>query len=109
MNEHYIKLVGYVATFFTIISLAPQAYKLYLTDHTFGLSIYTFILIFLYSFFWLIYGLYSNDKPLIIAQLFLILFSTYIVYKITIRNIALTNDYNVFNKDIEYIKSLKWL
>jgi len=109
MNEHYIKLVGYVATFFTIISLAPQAYKLYLTDHTFGLSIYTFILIFLYSFFWLIYGLYSNDKPLIIAQLFLILFSTYIVYKISMGSISLGNDNNIFHADYEYIKSLKWL
>ena len=109
MNTHYIKLVGYLATFFTIISLAPQAYKLYLTDHTFGLSIYTFILIFLYSFFWLIYGIYSYDKPLILAQVFLIIFSTFIIYKITISNIALTNDYNIFHKDLEYIKSLKWL
>ena len=29
MNKNHIKLIGYLATFFAIISLAPQAYKLF--------------------------------------------------------------------------------
>jgi uncharacterized protein with PQ loop repeat len=109
MNTNYIKLIGYLATFFAIISLAPQAYKLYLAEYTADLSLLTFILIFLYSFSWGIYGLYNNDIPLIISQISLMLFSSYIVYKIIISNTSLTKDYEIFHKDIEYIKSLKWL
>ena len=109
MNQYYIKLVGYLATFFTIISLAPQAYKLYLSEHSDDLSLLTFILIFLYSFSWAIYGFYSNDTPLIISQISLMFFSSYIVYKIIKHNITFEKDIEILDKDIDYIKSLRWL
>ena len=110
MNTNYIKLIGYLATFFAIISLAPQAYKLYLAEYTADLSLLTFILIFLYSFCWTIYGFYNNDLPLIISQISLMIFSSYIVYKFIISNISLSYDFKMVHKyDDDYIKSLKWL
>ena len=109
MNTNYIKLIGYLATFFAIISLAPQAYKLYLAEHSDDLSLLTFILIFLYSFSWAIYGFYSNDTPLIISQISLMIFSSYIVYKIIANNTSIKKDEEILEKDITYIKSLKWL
>jgi len=109
MNINHIKLIGYLATFFAIISLAPQAYKLYLAEYTVDLSLLTYILIFLYSLSWGIYGLYNNDKPLIISQISLMFFSSYIVYKIIIGNISLTYYYDILNKNVDYIESLKWL
>ena len=109
MNKNYIKLIGYLATFFAIISLAPQAYKLYLSEHSDDLSLLTFILIFLYSFSWAIYGFYSNDTPLIISQISLMFFSTYIVYKIIQNNTTFKKDEEIFKKDLNYIISLKWL
>ena len=109
MNKNHIKLIGYLATFFAIISLAPQAYKLYLAEHSADLSLLTFILIFLYSFSWAIYGFYSNDTPLIISQIALMFFSSYIVYKIIQHNITFEKDIEILDKDIDYIKSLRWL
>ena len=109
MNINHIKLIGNIATFFAVISLAPQAYKLYLDEYTADLSLLTYILIFLYSFSWAIYGFYSNDKPLILSQISLMIFSIYIVYKIIISNISLTRDYEILYQDNEYIKSLRWL
>ena len=109
MNKNHIKLIGYLATFFAIISLAPQAYKLYLAEHSADLSLLTFILIFLYSFSWAIYGFYSNDTPLIISQIALMFFSSYIVYKIIKHNKTFKNDEEMLEKDIYYIKSLIWL
>ena len=109
MNTNHIKLIGNVATFFAIISLAPQAYKLYLDEYTADLSLLTYILIFLYSFSWGIYGFYSNDKPLLISQISLMIFSSYIVYKIINNNTSFKKDEEMLEKDINYIKSLKWL
>lgn len=109
MKLHYIKRIGYIATFLTIISFMPQVYKMYLTNHTFGLSLSTFILIFLYSFFWLLYGIHTDDIPLIVSQFFVIIFSTYLIYKILINNISIDKEENKFIKNYEYIKSLKWI
>jgi uncharacterized protein with PQ loop repeat len=109
MNPKYINLIGYLATFFAIISLAPQAYKLFLAEHTDDLSLLTFILIFLYSFSWAIYGFYSKDTPLIISQISLMIFSSYIVYKIIQNNTTFKKDEEILKKDLNYIISLKWL
>ena len=110
MNSNHIKLIGYLATFFAIISLIPQAYKLYLAEHSADLSLLTFILIFLYSFCWAIYGFYSNDIPLIISQVSLMIFSSYIVFKIIKSNTSLTYDYKMLdNYGDSFIKSLRWL
>ena len=109
MNSNYITLIGYLATFFAVISLIPQAYKLYLAENSDDLSLLTFILIFLYSFSWEIFGLYDNDLPLIISQLSLMFFSSYIVYKIIQHNITFEKDIEILDKDIDYIKSLRWL
>ena len=55
---------GYLAAFFTAISFLPQAIKTIKTREINGLSLLTYLFLFLGSLSWFIYGNYLNDIPL---------------------------------------------
>ena len=56
MKLTHLQIIGYIATFLTIVHLIPQVYKIYITNHTLSLSIYTHIILFCESILWIIYG-----------------------------------------------------
>ena len=58
-------LFGYFAVFFTIVSFLPQAIKTLKTRNVEGLSLLTYLLLFLGSLSWFLYGNYLNDIPLV--------------------------------------------
>ena len=57
-------LFGYFAVFFATVSFLPQAIKTLRTMNVEGLSLLTYLFLFLGSLSWFLYGYYLNDIPL---------------------------------------------
>ena len=74
------EVVGYIATFFSAISAAPQAIKTIRTRDIKGLSIGMWLLSLAASFSWLSYGIYLTDFPLIITNIMTTTFQTIILF-----------------------------
>jgi uncharacterized protein with PQ loop repeat len=108
MKFSRINIIGYIATFLTIVHLMPQVYKIYETNYTISLSIYSYIILFCEGLLWSIYGFLTDNYLLSIGNIINILFLIYILVKI------INNNYNFdIEKDIELdikkIHDLKWL
>ena len=73
---------GYFAAFFTAVSFLPQAIKTVKTRETAGLSLLTYLFLFLGSLSWFIYGLYLTDYPLMITNSLTTVFTGIILYLI---------------------------
>ena len=57
-------IFGYFAVFFTTVSFLPQAIKTLKTRNVEGLSLLTYVFLFLGSLSWFLYGNYLDDIPL---------------------------------------------
>ena len=73
---------GYFAAFFTAVSFLPQAIKTVRTRETAGLSLLTYLFLFLGSLSWFIYGLYLTDYPLMVTNSLTTVFTGIILYLI---------------------------
>ena len=73
---------GYFAAFFTAVSFLPQAIKTVKTRETAGLSVLTYLFLFLGSLSWFIYGVYLTDYPLMITNSLTTIFTGIILYLI---------------------------
>ena len=73
---------GYFAAFFTAVSFLPQAIKTVRTRETAGLSLLTYLFLFLGSLSWFIYGLYLSDYPLMVTNSLTTVFTGIILYLI---------------------------
>lgn len=79
-------LLGYIATFFTTLTLIPQIVKVLKTRSTRDISLEMLVLGILGAFCWALYGLITNSLPIIIANVlvlsnFLIIFYFKLKYK----------------------------
>ena len=75
-------IFGYFAAFFTAVSFLPQAIKTVRTRETAGLSLLTYLFLFLGSLSWFIYGFYLTDYPLMITNSLTTIFTGIILYLI---------------------------
>lgn len=75
-------IFGYFAAFFTAVSFLPQAIKTVKTRETAGLSVLTYLFLFLGSLSWFIYGVYLTDYPLMITNSLTTIFTGIILYLI---------------------------
>ena len=73
---------GYFAAFFTAVSFLPQAIKTVRTRETAGLSLLTYLFLFLGSLSWFIYGLYLTEYPLMVTNSLTTVFTGIILYLI---------------------------
>lgn len=64
----YIQILGLLAAVLTTGANLPQAYKVIKTRSTKSLSAISFIMLFFGSITWVIYGIYRDDIPLILAN-----------------------------------------
>jgi MtN3 and saliva related transmembrane protein len=81
-----ITLLGLSAAILTTGAYIPQAYKTIKTKSTSGLSLSTFLMLFLGTILWFLYGLYINDLPIILANGITATLSGIIFYlKVTIK------------------------
>jgi MtN3 and saliva related transmembrane protein len=76
-------VLGLVAAFCTTLSFLPQAIKTIQTKNTSGISLSMYALFTFGTLFWLLYGILSNNIPIIIANGITLLFAMIILtYKI---------------------------
>lgn len=77
-----VELIGFVAAFLTTVAFVPQVIKVYKTNKTEDLSLLTFSMFSTGVFLWLIYGLYIESYPVIIANIITFILAMYILVKI---------------------------
>ena len=65
-----IEIFGFVGGFLTTIASVPQLVKAYKTKSTKDISEPMLILVCSGVFMWLVYGLFSGNLPLILANIF---------------------------------------
>jgi len=73
---------GYLAAFFTAISFLPQAVKTIKTRDINGLSLLTYLFLFLGSLSWFIYGIVLTDVPLMSTNFLTTIFTGIILFLI---------------------------
>ena len=66
----YVTIIGLAAAALGGLSLFPQLLKVLKTKSTKDLSIGMFIIFCTSIFLWLVYGILSNDAPIIITKFF---------------------------------------
>jgi len=80
------QLIGYLAAILTTASFVPQAIKTIRTRNTQGISLVMYIMFSTGVLFWFIYGIATNDIPVLIANAVTLCFAVIIlVYKILYR------------------------
>lgn len=83
-NTIYAEIIATIAGILSTIAFIPQAYKIFITNQTDDLDIFTFLLLSIIYFLWIIWGMLLNSYSIIILsfiQLFLILYITMKIYK----------------------------
>ena len=63
-----VELIAYFAAFFKSCACFPQALRVLKTGQTKGMSLTTYVMLTIGIVMWLIYGLYNQLLPLIIAS-----------------------------------------
>jgi MtN3 and saliva related transmembrane protein len=67
--EHYVIYVGFFSGFCTTIAFVPQVYKVWKTKSTKDISLLMFLVFTTGIIGWLIYGILSDNLPIIIANI----------------------------------------
>ena len=65
---NWITVIGFAAAFCTTASFLPQAIKTIRTKDTSGISLYMYILFTAGTFLWLLFGIFSNNTPVTVAN-----------------------------------------
>ncbi len=80
MPQGYITAIGLVAASLTTIAFLPQAIKTWRSKSAKDLSLGMFGIFTTGVLLWLIYGLLVNDLPIILANTFTLLLSSFILF-----------------------------
>ena len=81
-----VTIVGFAAAVLTTASFLPQAFKTIRTKNTSGISLFMYSLFAAGTLLWLLFGIFSNNMPILVANAITLLFSVIIlVYKIKYR------------------------
>lgn len=80
---HIVTIIGLVAATCTTASFIPQAIKTIQTKETSGISLGMYSLFTTGTLMWLIYGIFGNSLPIIVANSITFIFAAIIlVYKL---------------------------
>jgi MtN3 and saliva related transmembrane protein len=81
-----IEYIGYLATFLTSVSYAPQVYKSWRSKQVGDLSIWTISILFSSTIAWLSYGIGVGSGPVIAANAIVFILSLMLViFKFTFK------------------------
>ena len=83
-NNIYAEIIATIAGLLSTMAFIPQAYKIFITNETDDLDFFTFLLLVIIYFLWVIWGILLNSYSIIIfsiIQLFLVLYITMKIYK----------------------------
>jgi MtN3 and saliva related transmembrane protein len=70
-----VEIIGYIAAILSVICFIPQAIRVVQTKDTNAISFWMYFLSLLSVISWLIYGLMLSSLPIILKNVFVILFS----------------------------------
>jgi len=79
MND-YIEYLGMLAGFCTTIAFVPQLVKVIRTKSAHGISTSMYLIFIIGLILWIIYGVYHNSWPIIIANFCTLLFASAILF-----------------------------
>jgi len=77
---NWITLCGLVAAFFTTISFLPQAIKTIRTKDTSSISLSMYIMFAFGTLMWFVYGIFSNNLPITLANGITLILASIILY-----------------------------
>lgn len=81
-----VTITGFTAAILTTASFLPQAIKTIQTKDTSGISLFMYSIFALGTLLWFLFGLFSNNMPVMIANAVTLVFASIIlVYKIKYR------------------------
>ncbi|MFO7869122.1 MAG: SemiSWEET transporter [Bacteroidales bacterium] len=75
-----METVGYIAAMLTTISFLPQAIKVIKTKDTYSISLHMYIIFISGVISWLIYGVFLENVPMILANAITSIFAGVILY-----------------------------
>lgn len=76
----YVKVIGLVAGFCTTLAFLPQVVKTWRSRTAKDLSLSMFLLFVVGVLLWLVYGILTNDLPIILANAFTLLLAGSILF-----------------------------
>jgi MtN3 and saliva related transmembrane protein len=76
----YITIIGSIASILTTTAFVPQALKTWRTKSAKDLSLAMFLTFFLGVCLWFVYGLLLGEWPIILGNIFTMVFSALILY-----------------------------
>jgi MtN3 and saliva related transmembrane protein len=79
MDNNLIQIIGSMSGFLTTAAFLPQAYKVYKTKDTNSISLYMFIILNIGLMGWVIYGLVTNQLPIILTNIITFILAFYIL------------------------------
>jgi MtN3 and saliva related transmembrane protein len=83
MKFNLVTLIGYIAAACTTFAFLPQLIRVIKTHNTKAISLIMYIVFTLGILFWLIYGIFLNDSPIIISNSLTMIFCiTILIIKI---------------------------
>jgi MtN3 and saliva related transmembrane protein len=68
ISSTLISIIGFSAGFFTMLANFPQLIKILKDKKTHDISLLTYLMLDIGFILWIIYGIYQNDYPIIIAN-----------------------------------------
>lgn len=84
--KRLIDEIIYIIAFLGPIMIIPQVIKIWINHNAGGISLISWVSFTIFSFFWLVYGIIHNEKPIIITNFFALILNLIIVISIFIFN-----------------------
>jgi len=78
--DGYIEYIGMLAGFCTTVAFVPQLIKVIKTRTAQGISTSMYLIFISGVILWIVYGIYHNVWPIIIANFFTLLFASAILF-----------------------------
>ena len=73
-------IIGFIAALLTTTSFLPQAIKTIRTKNTSGISLFMYSLFSLGTLMWLLFGIFTNNSPIIIANAVTLVFAIIVLF-----------------------------
>ena len=79
MNIGWITIIGLIAGACTTVSILPQVIKTIKIKETKDISLLMYIILILGLLLWTIYGILNKDVPIILANVFTLIFASIVL------------------------------
>jgi MtN3 and saliva related transmembrane protein len=88
-------IIGYIATFLTIITGIPQLLKIIKSKKSNDVSLSMFVILAVAQVLWVVYGIYRSDVQIIITNVIAGFITLFIIYITIYYNNVYTNENNM--------------